>query len=289
MTRSNQLLNKFGIDFFMSILFAVLKSYKCSSLMKPLPSFIQSPDELVDFLDSSSYPNFSSNDKNFSDWLLENAQRYEVLTCHPDNIEKMGIVVPLNSKNKPNYVVRIKDPRLPPGFSEQVTECGSSIGYHGTHTENIFSILQNGLSGHMSKRALFGAGTYLSNDLDVAFSFATQGKSWPRSLLGRDLKCVLVCQAVKSQQVRQGKDKLAGISLDTDTLPHNYFVVENNDHVAVTHILLYLTKVGSGRDRRAQGGRIRQFFRCYGVVLLYGLILLFVCSGSKVWNSRKWF
>ena len=59
------------------------------------------------------------------------------------------------------------------------TTCGSGdynskskLAFHGSKPENFYSILQHGLVNCLNKRDLFGSGTYLSTEIDVALSFA---------------------------------------------------------------------------------------------------------------------
>ena len=48
----------------------------------------------------------------------------------------------------------------------------SKLAFHGSKPENFYSILQHGLVNCLNKRGLFGSGTYLSTEIDVALSFA---------------------------------------------------------------------------------------------------------------------
>ncbi|PNH06576.1 Poly [ADP-ribose] polymerase 6 [Tetrabaena socialis] len=75
----------------------------------------------------------------------------------------------------------------------------SCIAYHGTHLENLHSIVHTGLqnlSGTRLQRtgANFGAGIYLSTNYDTAFSFCQPCPSWPRSRYGTKLRVLLVCE-----------------------------------------------------------------------------------------------
>ena len=44
--------------------------------------------------------------------------------------------------------------------------------FHGSKPENFYSILQHGLINSLNKRNLYGEGTYLSTEIDVALNFA---------------------------------------------------------------------------------------------------------------------
>ena len=65
----------YTIDFILSILFASLKSFKGESLIKPLPSFVSSVEQLVTCHDETSYPpigavNNSVQNHQFIEWAV---------------------------------------------------------------------------------------------------------------------------------------------------------------------------------------------------------------------------
>ena len=282
----------YALDFILSLLFASLKSFKGESLIKPLPPFASSIEHLDRYLDQISYPPLCSTqngveNQQFIEWVTLLAGQ---LIIQPyDENRFVDLVGHKNVKQTPSYIVQMKSPKISPQFEDLASVNGFSIGFHGTQTENVFSILQNGLTGHLNKRALFGPGTYLSSDLDVALSFAKQGKSWPSSSICQSMTCVLVCKVINSDQVKKGKEKLSGISFKTASLPHNYYVVQNNDHIVVTHVFLYSSRKMNLSTRNTES-KLVMLFRCYGFVLIYGLILVFICLGSngvlKKWIKR---
>ena len=295
MSSRNESLARWSLDFYLSMLYASLNSYKMSSLIKPLPSFVNNSEELKECLDSIMYlpisisPSEVANRNNqFNRWVHNEAGNYDLQKFDPilykDLLPSLS-----NVKHVPSFIIKIKDPTISENYLRLSHMHGTAIGFHGTHTENVISILKNGLCGHLNKRSLYGQGTYLSTDVDVAFSFSKQGKSWPLSSLGNNMMCVVMCQIIKSDQVKQGHEKLSGISIDNDTLPHNYFVVQNNDHAIVTHVLLYVTRRKKLLNNWFQQSYVFAFFRCYGFVLLYALILLLICSTSKFNLVKKWF
>jgi hypothetical protein len=72
------------------------------------------------------------------------------------------------------------------------------IGFHGTDAASVHSILHQGLLTASGTRlqttgAVFGQGIYLSTDFSTAFSFTKVRDAWQHSMLGRYLRCVLVC------------------------------------------------------------------------------------------------
>ena len=80
---------------------------------------------------------------------------------------------------RPDLVFKIE---WPDGKEKRFDECCgatsgaesriSKLAFHGSKPENFYSILQHGLVNCLNKRDLFGSGTYLSTEIDVALSFA---------------------------------------------------------------------------------------------------------------------
>ncbi|GAB4813523.1 hypothetical protein N2152v2_000569 [Parachlorella kessleri] len=111
---------------------------------------------------------------------------------------------------------------------------GRVLAFHGTHFENVHSILHLGLlnlSGTRLERtgAAFGKGIYFSTELTVAFAFCQPGVTWRGSALGGRQRCLFVC-GIDKQHVR----------LDGDTkAPDRYLVVDRPDAVTLYYAFLY--------------------------------------------------
>jgi len=74
--------------------------------------------------------------------------------------------------HRPDLVLSVNDAG---GQEDKFFALGSSssiYAFHGTKSENMFSILQHGLINNLNERAAFGEGTYLSTEIDVALGFA---------------------------------------------------------------------------------------------------------------------
>ena len=65
----------------------------------------------------------------------------------------------------------LKSPAATTGGLNSISRT-SKLAFHGSKPENFYSILQHGLVNCLNKRDLFGSGTYLSTEIDVALSFA---------------------------------------------------------------------------------------------------------------------
>ena len=74
--------------------------------------------------------------------------------------------------HRPDLVLSVNDTG---GQEDRFFALGSSssiYAFHGTKSENMYSILQHGLINNLNERAAFGEGTYLSTEIDVALGFA---------------------------------------------------------------------------------------------------------------------
>lgn len=236
------------LDFTLCIFCSALSSYRCQTVLKPFPSthsdYPNPIDQLfTDFkLITSSDPPPSSVESSVSDLTTWLRIKSESLILRPLDSGSFGRYCGNNKYvAKPEYNVQIT---TPPNqrFHALSLQHGTTTAFHGTHTENVYSILHTGLVGNLNKRALFGEGTYLSSDLGVALSFSKQGIDWVPSRLGTSLMCVLVCDVINSDQVKKGKSEQAGLDFAGNKIPHNYFIVRNDEHVRVKEILVYVTK-----------------------------------------------
>jgi poly [ADP-ribose] polymerase 16 len=55
------------------------------------------------------------------------------------------------------------------------------------------------------KNALFGEGTYLSQDPSISLHYSPSGKTWDNSIIGQRMSCLLVCETINDPKfVRTG-------------------------------------------------------------------------------------
>ncbi|EFJ41185.1 hypothetical protein VOLCADRAFT_107792 [Volvox carteri f. nagariensis] len=193
----------------------------------------------------------------------------------------------LSGPNSPAYILRVHHHNLPQdqqqGFSISTTaaaatangtgssfQCdgsgGGVIAYHGTHLENLHSIIHTGLQSMSGTRlqrtgANFGAGIYLSTNYDTAFSFCQPCDSWPRSRFGSKLRALLVCE-VDRDKYTLGRGPGSGPS----QVPETYLVVQRADAVRLLYIMLYCDAPRTARPARVNW--------CTVMVVLYAAFLL---------------
>ncbi|GFR47774.1 hypothetical protein Agub_g9542 [Astrephomene gubernaculifera] len=198
--------------------------------------------------------------------------------------------------NTPAVVLRAHE-----GYAQAPFPRGT-VAYHGTHLENLHSILHTGLqnlSGTRLQRtgANFGAGIYLSTNYDTAFSFCQPCISWPLSRFGSKLRALLVCEVdldrvdhTPSQSLPSATATAATASSaasdaaslthhrhsDKD-LPDTYLLVQRADALRLLYVLIYCdaatAAVPAAAAAGAAGGR-RRVNLCTLMVVIYAGFLL---------------
>ncbi|CAG0913986.1 unnamed protein product [Notodromas monacha] len=129
----------------------------------------------------------------------------------------------------------------------------SIFAYHGSRLDNFHSILRLGLHQHLNQNSAFGEGTYFSNELSVCLTYSTNGIAWKNSMLGDVLSCVALCEIILGDWVKSGSKRKDGV-------PEKYFIVQNNDYVRLTHLLVYGSSpkaTSSGQSCNALGNNAR--------------------------------
>jgi poly [ADP-ribose] polymerase 16 len=149
--------------------------------------------------------------------------------------------------------------------------------------DNIYSILHMGLLGHFSKNALFGEGTYLSQEPSISLHYSPSNKTWSRSLIGNRMSCLLVCETINDpNHIKTGVKTAAGNQKQSSSnVPEKYFIVKNNDYVRVKYVLVYAEKSQLNR----QSNRLAQIInenRFMLLLIAYSLLLMFI----GLMNSR---
>ncbi len=157
----------------------------------------------------------------------------------------------------------------------------TSISFHGTRMDNIYSILHMGLLAHFNKNALFGEGTYLSQEPSISLHYSPANKTWSRSLIGNRMSCLLVCETINDpNHVKTGIKTAAG-NQNKSNVPEKYFIVKNNDYVRVKYVLVYAEKNQLNRQSNRLARLINEN-RFMLLLIAYSLLLMFI----GLMNSR---
>ena len=155
-------------QFLWTLMESAAKSAHSESLVRPFPTtfFDQSGqkdfDALICAVESRSLDLFS--------WLRKTLPKIKICT-------RQSFIKKYFSSRKefrPDLVLSVETPeRKERKFYSQVPDLKTVYGFHGSKAENFYSILQHGLVNNLNKRDVFGSGTYLSTEIQVALQFAT--------------------------------------------------------------------------------------------------------------------
>ncbi|VDP21909.1 unnamed protein product [Soboliphyme baturini] len=150
------------------------------------------------------------------------------------------------------------------------------------------------LNGEPSAKtnSLFGKGTYLSTELNVSllwspFSAASSLVDVPWSTLS----CVALCRVIADDHgVKVGCNTDACCSASDEVIrrrhiPQTYIIVQNNDLVRVTHLLVYWTTKSSPKPEYIFSQRVVHWLRnnvFWILIFLYVVVLLLVALMEKL-------
>jgi poly[ADP-ribose] polymerase 16 len=213
-------------------------------------------------------------------WLLISSKTFTV-KCEPHSVfEELQKKTGRSSyKIRPDFVFKVEY-QDSGKFSSQRGTFGTFYAYHGSRLENFHSILHHGLISHLNKNAVFGAGTYLSSDLNVCMLYSPAGQGWQYSKLGANISCVAVCEVIDHPDVKKSsadgaktahRSKAEGGEIPGASVPDRYYIVKNNELLQIRYILVF-GRVAHRRRGRGFFGRHRFAI----MIVVYLLILLVV-------------
>eukprot|EP00056_Hartaetosiga_gracilis_P007581 m.110035 g.110035 ORF g.110035 m.110035 type:complete len:92 (+) comp12741_c4_seq2:49-324(+) len=79
---------------------------------------------------------------------------------------------------------------------------------------------------HLCQRtALFGKGTYFSDDLSVCLSFSPQSAKAPFSRLGENVSCICVCEVAQHPHIKKPGDVCDNTSQGAQVVPKHCALV----------------------------------------------------------------
>ncbi|KAL0480940.1 mono [ADP-ribose] polymerase [Acrasis kona] len=141
-------------------------------------------------------------------------------------------------------------------------------GYHGSSSDNFFSILTNSLQNYsnteqMKNGSVYGEGVYACEDLRVARNFSSGGsKGWSKSrFLGSEISCLVDCEISKGT----GSDVESKVGEENN----KYIVVKKSENIKIRYLLLYSqVKDLSVKQKRDRSSMI--------LVGFYVLFILFI-------------
>lgn len=309
---SNNKSDLLAIDFEVNLLLCAAHSYKHETVLKPFPSTFLSDSnnnknysQLLNALDSlppvvewkTKVKKFNSDQLSLVYWLLVH-KNYQLVNSTTMNQEKLKEAAKYTENfSNPTHVFEImyseeknkkfeslKQQRLASlsdaNDATAAAESVTSINFHGTRMDNVYSILHMGLLGHFSKNALFGEGTYLSQEPSISLHYSPANKTWPRSLIGPRMSCLLVCETINDpDHVKTG---VKTTNNSNQSIPEKYFIVKNNDYVRVKYVLVYADKPAAPNRQSSRLTRLLNENRFILLLIAYSLLLMFI----GLMNSR---
>ncbi|XP_062516957.1 protein mono-ADP-ribosyltransferase PARP16-like [Corticium candelabrum] len=283
-------------DLSITLFQSAANSYKHDSLLRPFPPFfIDNGERDIDRLRSVANGiskqevlweqlenKTTTNDVcELLAWLLIDLKTFTLKIAPHSVFEDLQQRTGRSSYNiRPDYVFKVDyldDSR----FSSQRETFGTFYAYHGSRLENFHSILHHGLISHLNKNSVFGAGTYLSSDLNVCMLYSPASRGWQHSRLGTNISCIAVCEVINHPDVKksstEGKpkpqqSKVEGGEIPGASIPEKYYIVKNNELLQIRYILVFGQKVQTRTSRRGFFSRHK-----FAVIMcLYLLALIFI-------------
>uniref|UniRef100_A0A6F9DP37 Poly [ADP-ribose] polymerase n=1 Tax=Phallusia mammillata TaxID=59560 RepID=A0A6F9DP37_9ASCI len=286
-------------DFLWSLFVGALNSYKHDSLLRPFPAQYKNEDGEKCFDDLktvvSNIPQFDKlnwKDKSRQSsisllkWVI-NPKRFTMklgtAMTFADIKRLVGETENIACDATPDFVFEIQyGEQEETRFQTLRNNLGLFYAYHGSRTENFYSIIQTGLKNNLNKIALYGEGIYLSSDLRVSLTYSPISKTWDKSLLGDSLSCIAVCEVIdhpvdvkcsiqhsKKGSTCSGPDENQARTSDSNLLnrkrsfikgseggeiPDKYYVVRNDDLVRVKYLLVHAPRAKKDLIRQLTTG-----------------------------------
>ncbi|XP_060516408.1 protein mono-ADP-ribosyltransferase PARP16-like [Cylas formicarius] len=254
--------NLIGCDLTICIFKAAVRSYRVESCLRPFPPcFTTGENEkdfkklriacnkippLQDFLKQP--PNQCPDDvSNILTWLFTDSGLPVLKLCKIEDTPLM------NEKHlykaPPKYVFEVNfTPKVNQTWENRIKQREVFYAFHGSSTDNFYSILKFGLQQHFStgKEVLFGNGIYLSTELSVCTNYAPFCSTWSKSILGNRHSIIAQCEIINDENEVKCKDeKNKKRAVNTNSLgeiPEKYYVVTNSELVKVKYLLVYTYK-----------------------------------------------
>jgi len=222
-------------EFLWSIFENAAKSGHADKLIRPFPKNYLRSDGIRDF--ESLSKDIKGRPSYLKQFLSKNLPKINICTKN-DFLQKYFS----NRKfHRPDLVLSVNDAG---GQEDRFFSLGSSssiYAFHGTKSENMYSILQHGLINNLNERAAFGEGTYLSTEIDVALGFAPSQRV--RIPLGgkivTSIRTIALCEVAENVKgVKFQKE-----SNSSSATPQTYVIVQNDDAVILRHVLVYYDSI----------------------------------------------
>ena len=143
------------------------KSSNAANLLRPFPSSFYSDDGTKDFDLLST--EIKKRNSELEEFLYRAMPDIRLINCD----HTIRALFKTKKSSRPDYVFRVQWPESRETRFQNRLENGKTVyAFHGSKPENFYSILQHGLVQCLNKRNLFGDGTYLTTEVEIALEFA---------------------------------------------------------------------------------------------------------------------
>jgi hypothetical protein len=134
-----------------------------------------------------------------------------------------------------------------PEFEALCAKHGKFEAYHGSPTENWYSIIRNGLQNRswtkeMKSGAIFGSGIYLSTDLSLSRMFTKLNSGWKGCPLGTALEIVGVYEIIDDPSKVSFQRSIEQLEQKSSQMPEKYVLVEDSNTIRLKSILVWTKK-----------------------------------------------
>lgn len=171
------------------------KSSNASDLVRPFPALYYDDSGAKDFDRLSS--EIHKRNKDLENFLTKAMPDIKLIKSD----QVIRNLFKTKKSSRPDFVFRVDWPEGREARFQNNTSRGTLLAFHGSKPENFYSILQHGLVQCLNKRNLFGDGTYLTTEIEIALEFAP---SQLCSILDANfnissLRCVALCEVAKGR------------------------------------------------------------------------------------------
>ncbi|KAK3923753.1 Protein mono-ADP-ribosyltransferase PARP16 [Frankliniella fusca] len=178
-------------------------------------------------------------------WVLIVQDDPGIRTLSKEEIDEVIAQAPGGKLPRPHFIFAVNQKKVTEKnkrFTELSKSFKTFLGYHGSRIDNFFSILCHGLISTLSKREVYGKGTYLSTDFSTSLNFSPSGCGWGASLIGSGLSCMALCEVLEHPDVIYEKSDADTKKTAEDSqfgpVPQKYILVRNSDLVQIRYLLV---------------------------------------------------
>lgn len=234
------------------------------------------------------YEQIDENVVNIVHWLLVQLRQPKWINLPHDNFDSVfqRVEYAINLQN-PSFIVKIMVNNLSSNHLQWQAAKGkqaTKFAFYATKAEHIHSLVHLGLYPFQKITGPFGAGIYLTSDLQTCLESSPPTWVWGKSTVGTQLQIVAVVEfiATHSRIVRYRDGKLYPTGK-----PYHYYVPYNN-LMQARYLLIYVKDHQRLESRTLEMMKKRQFRKdIIHIGLLIGGYIALCCVAWKYLNGSN--